>query len=49
MSFGRSAQTIADQFRSIVDAEKITVGDESLQLIARDADGSMRDAQSKLD
>src|SRR5262249_11084849 len=31
------------------DAEKIAVADESLQLIARDADGSMRDAQSKLD
>ena len=27
----------------------ITVGDDSLLLIARDADGSMRDAQSKLD
>jgi DNA polymerase-3 subunit gamma/tau len=32
-----------------MDAEGITVGEESLQLIARDADGSMRDAQSKLD
>src|SRR3954468_16763388 len=32
-----------------MDAEKITVSDESLQLIARDADGSMRDGQSKLD
>jgi DNA polymerase-3 subunit gamma/tau len=32
-----------------MDAEGITVGDESLQLIARDAEGSMRDAQSKLD
>ena len=30
-------------------AEQIEVSDESLQLIARDADGSMRDAQSKLD
>ena len=29
--------------------ERITVGDDTLQLIARDADGSMRDAQSKLD
>ena len=37
------------QLREIVDAEGITVGEESLQLIARDADGSMRDAQSKLD
>jgi DNA polymerase III subunit gamma/tau len=42
-------KAIADQLRTIVDAEQITVGDESLQLIARDADGSMRDAQSKLD
>jgi DNA polymerase-3 subunit gamma/tau len=40
---------IADQLRTIVDAEKISVGDDSLLLIARDADGSMRDAQSKLD
>jgi DNA polymerase-3 subunit gamma/tau len=40
---------IADQLRTIVDAEGITVGEESLQLIARDAEGSMRDAQSKLD
>jgi DNA polymerase-3 subunit gamma/tau len=42
-------KAIADQLRAIVSAEGITVGDESLQLIARDADGSMRDAQSKLD
>ena len=42
-------QAIAEQLRRIVDAEGIEVGDESLQLIARDADGSMRDAQSKLD
>jgi DNA polymerase-3 subunit gamma/tau len=40
---------IADQLRRIVDAEGISVADESLQLIARDAEGSMRDAQSKLD
>src|SRR5207237_4447051 len=44
-----SSKAIADQLRRIVDAETITVGDESLQLIARDAEGSMRDAQSKLD
>src|SRR6267142_6225483 len=44
-----SAKTIAEQLRRIVDAEGITVGDDSLLLIARDADGSMRDAQSKLD
>lgn len=44
-----STRAIADQLRRIVDAERITVGDDSLQLIARDAEGSMRDAQSKLD
>jgi DNA polymerase-3 subunit gamma/tau len=44
-----SAKAIADQLRRIVDAEGIAVGDEPLQLIARDAEGSMRDAQSKLD
>ena len=44
-----STKMIADQLRVIVDAEEIAVGDESLQLIARDAEGSMRDAQSKLD
>jgi DNA polymerase III subunit gamma/tau len=43
------ARAIADQLRRIVDAEGIEAADESLQLIARDADGSMRDAQSKLD
>jgi DNA polymerase-3 subunit gamma/tau len=42
-------KAIADQLRRIVDAEGITIGDESLQLIARDAEGSMRDAQTKLD
>jgi DNA polymerase III subunit gamma/tau len=42
-------KVIADQLRAICDAEQIMVNDESLQLIARDADGSMRDAQSKLD
>src|ERR1700704_3377688 len=40
---------IATQLRHIMDAEGITVGEDSLQLIARDADGSMRDAESKLD
>lgn len=44
-----STKAIADQLRKIVDAEVIAVEDEALQLIARDADGSMRDAQSKLD
>ena len=41
--------SIAAQLRKIVDAEQIMVPDDALQLIARDADGSMRDAQSKLD
>src|SRR5882757_9514805 len=44
-----STKAIAVQLRKIMDAEGITVGEDSLQLIARDADGSMRDAQSKLD
>ncbi|MGC4083654.1 MAG: DNA polymerase III subunit gamma/tau [Vicinamibacterales bacterium] len=42
-------KAIADQLRKICAAEGIEVDDEALQLIARDADGSMRDAQSKLD
>jgi DNA polymerase-3 subunit gamma/tau len=44
-----STKAIAEQLRHIMDAEGIVVGDDSLQLIARDAEGSMRDAQSKLD
>jgi DNA polymerase-3 subunit gamma/tau len=44
-----STKAIAAQLRRIVDAEGIEVGEESLQLIARDAEGSMRDGQSKLD
>ncbi len=44
-----STKAIADQLRRMADAEGLTVGDESLQLVARDAEGSMRDAQSKLD
>jgi len=44
-----SSKAIAGQLRTIVDAEQIAVDEASLQLIARDADGSMRDAQSKLD
>ena len=44
-----STMAIAGQLRKIVDSEGITVPDDALQLIARDADGSMRDAQSKLD
>jgi DNA polymerase-3 subunit gamma/tau len=44
-----SGKAISDKLRSIVDAMEIEVGDDSLLLIARDAEGSMRDAQSKLD
>jgi len=44
-----STRAIAAHLRKIADAEGIEVADASLQLIARDADGSMRDAQSKLD
>jgi len=44
-----STRSIAEQLRRIVDADGVKVGDDSLQLIARDAEGSMRDAQSKLD
>src|SRR5581483_4438977 len=43
------ATAIAAQLRTIVDAEQIQASEEALQLIARDAEGSMRDAQSKLD
>src|SRR6266481_5332056 len=38
-----STKSIADQLRRIVDAEAIEVADDSLHLIARDAEGSMRD------
>src|SRR5215813_10482962 len=44
-----ATRSIADQLRRIVDTEQIAAGDDALQLIARDAEGSMRDAQSKLD
>src|SRR4029453_18759224 len=44
-----SSKVIAGQLRRIVDAEEIAIDDAALQLLARDADGSMRDAQSKLD
>jgi DNA polymerase-3 subunit gamma/tau len=44
-----SSKIIAQQLRRIVDAEEIAIDDAALQLLARDADGSMRDAQSKLD
>jgi DNA polymerase-3 subunit gamma/tau len=44
-----STKSIVEQLRRIADAEGLTVADEPLTLIARDAEGSMRDAQSKLD
>ena len=44
-----STKEIADKLRQIMDQEGIAIGDDSLQLIARDAEGSMRDAQSRLD
>jgi DNA polymerase-3 subunit gamma/tau len=44
-----SSKAISDQLRRIVDADGIEVGEDALRLIARDAEGSMRDAQSKLD
>jgi DNA polymerase III subunit gamma/tau len=44
-----SSRQIADQLRRIADTEKITVDEAALLLIARAAEGSMRDAQSALD
>jgi DNA polymerase-3 subunit gamma/tau len=44
-----SAKAIAGQLRTIVDAESIDVPEAALTLIARAAEGSMRDAQSALD
>ncbi len=40
---------IRDQLRRIADADKLDVDDLALALIARSAEGSMRDAQSALD
>ncbi len=40
---------IAEQLRKIVETEQVTVDEAGLTLIARTADGSMRDAQSALD
>jgi DNA polymerase-3 subunit gamma/tau len=42
-------RAIADQLATIARAEGIDAADQALFLIARDAGGSMRDAQSKLD
>ena len=44
-----SVSAIAAQLRKIADAEGLSVGDEALTLVARAAEGSMRDAQSALD
>src|SRR3990170_8409545 len=44
-----SSKAIADQLRKIADAEKIAVDDSALLLVARAAEGSMRDAQSAFD
>jgi DNA polymerase III subunit gamma/tau len=44
-----SSRQIADQLRRIADAEKIAVDDSALLLVARAADGSMRDAESAFD
>jgi DNA polymerase III subunit gamma/tau len=43
------AKTIAAQLRRIADAEGIDVSEAALALLARAAEGSMRDAQSALD
>ena len=40
---------IAAQLRAIADAEQIAVGDDALGLIARYAEGSLRDAESAFD
>ncbi len=40
---------IVDRLRTIAASEGITVDDEALQLIARSADGALRDAESVLD
>ncbi len=42
-------RSIVDQLRRIADAEGIQVPDAALALVARSAEGSMRDAQSALD
>jgi DNA polymerase-3 subunit gamma/tau len=42
-------RAIVDQLRRIADAEKVSITDEAIGLVARAAEGSMRDAQSALD
>jgi DNA polymerase III subunit gamma/tau len=44
-----ATKAIVEQLRKIADAEKIQIGDDALALIARAAEGSMRDSQSALD
>jgi DNA polymerase-3 subunit gamma/tau len=44
-----SLKAIADQLRKVAGAEQITIDDAGLMLIARAAEGSMRDALSALD
>jgi DNA polymerase-3 subunit gamma/tau len=44
-----STRGIIDQLRKIADAEQIVVTDEALALVARAAEGSMRDAESAFD
>ena len=43
------SKAIADQLRKIATAEKLELADAAVALIARAAEGSMRDAQSALD
>ena len=42
-------RAIVDQLRRIADTEKVNITDEAIALVARAAEGSMRDAQSALD
>jgi len=44
-----SAQLIAERVRQILSAEKVTADEAAVQLVAREAAGSMRDALSILD
>jgi DNA polymerase-3 subunit gamma/tau len=44
-----SGRAIAAQLRTIADAEGVSVQDDALALIARAADGSMRDAETAFD
>ncbi|MGW8313825.1 MAG: DNA polymerase III subunit gamma/tau [Desulfuromonadales bacterium] len=44
-----SLNRIVDRLRQIADAEKLAISDRSLSLVARQGEGSMRDALSTLD